>query len=67
MNRKKKVHAIFKKKLKKARARMNHSHKPKYISKAERAKLELKESESAPGIDANEACSTLGNENENEN
>ncbi|MBL4783556.1 MAG: DUF2986 domain-containing protein [Porticoccaceae bacterium] len=41
MNRKKKVHAIFKKKLKKAKARMNPSHKPKYISKAERAKLEL--------------------------
>jgi len=40
MNRKKKVHAIFKKKLKKAKARMNPSHKPKYISKAERAKLE---------------------------
>jgi len=41
MNRKKKVHAIFKKKLKKAKARMNPSNKPKYISKAERAKLEL--------------------------
>jgi len=45
MNRKKKVHAIFKKKLKKAKARMNPSNKPKYISKAERAKLELE-----PGI-----------------
>ena len=41
MNRKKKVHAIFKKKLKKAKARMNPSSKPKYISKAERAKLKL--------------------------
>jgi len=41
MNRKKKVHAIFKKKLKKAKARMNPSNKPKYISKAERAKFEL--------------------------
>ncbi|PCJ36114.1 MAG: DUF2986 domain-containing protein [Cellvibrionales bacterium] len=41
MNRKKKVHAIFKKKLKKAKARMHPSNKPKYISKAERAKLEL--------------------------
>jgi len=40
MNRKKKVHAIFKKKLKKAKARMNPSNKPKYLSKAERAKLE---------------------------
>ena len=40
MNRKKKVHTIFKKKLKKAKARMNPSNKPKYISKAERAKLE---------------------------
>jgi len=41
MNRKKKVNAIFKKKLKKAKARMNPSKKPKYVSRAERSKLEL--------------------------
>jgi len=43
MNRKKKVHAIFKKKLKKAKARMNPSSKPKYISKADRAKLDIEQ------------------------
>ncbi|MBQ0718954.1 MAG: DUF2986 domain-containing protein [Gammaproteobacteria bacterium] len=40
MNRKKKINAVFNKKLKKAKARMNPSSKPKYLSKAERAKLE---------------------------
>jgi len=45
MNRKKKIHAIFKKRLKKARAKLNPSHKPKYISKAERARLALLEKE----------------------
>ena len=64
MNRKKKVHAIFKKKLKKAKARMNPSSKPKYISKAERAKLEFKQDESTPDVDASKARPALGNENE---
>lgn len=41
MNRKKKIHAIFNKKLKKAKAKMKPSSKPKYISKAEREKLDL--------------------------
>jgi len=45
MNRKKKIHAIFKKRLKKAKAKLNPSHKPKYISKAERARLALLEKE----------------------
>ncbi|RLA39130.1 MAG: DUF2986 domain-containing protein [Gammaproteobacteria bacterium] len=64
MNRKKKVHAIFKKKLKKAKARMNPSHKPKYISKAERAKLESTQAEAAPVIDTSEVRRPPGNENE---
>ncbi len=64
MNRKKKVHAIFKKKLKKAKARMNPSNKPKYISKAERAKLESKQGEAAPVIDTGEVRQPPGNENE---
>jgi len=54
MNRKKKVHAIFKKKLKKAKARMNPSSKPKYISKAERAKLELASKTAADGTGSDE-------------
>ncbi|MEW6982849.1 DUF2986 domain-containing protein [Colwelliaceae bacterium 6471] len=40
MNRKKKINDILKKKVKKANAKLHNSNKPKYISKAERAKLE---------------------------
>ena len=54
MNRKKKIHAIYKKKLKKAKARMNPDNKPKYISKAERAKLELEQGSSADNADDGE-------------
>ena len=54
MNRKKNVHAISKKKLKKAKARMNPSNKPKYISKAERAKLELEGGIATDNIDKDE-------------
>ncbi|MBU2869916.1 DUF2986 domain-containing protein [Colwellia sp. E2M01] len=39
MNRKKKINNILKKKLKKSNAKLHTSNKPKYISKAERAKL----------------------------
>lgn len=40
MNRKKKVKTTLLAKKKKANAKLNKSNKPKYISKAERAKLE---------------------------
>jgi len=40
MNRQKKIQDRFSKKLKKARAKLNPSHKPKYISKAQRAILD---------------------------
>jgi len=43
MNRKKKINSILKKKVKKMNAKLHSSNKPKYISKAERAKLELEE------------------------
>ncbi len=39
MNRKKKINSILKKKLKKANSKLHTSNKPKYISKAERAKM----------------------------
>lgn len=39
MNRKKKINDTLKKKLKKANAKLHTSNKPRYISKAERAKL----------------------------
>ena len=43
MNRKKKIYDIFNTKVKKAKARMNPSSKPKYISKAKRAEMALEE------------------------
>ena len=45
MNRKRKMNEILNKKIKKMNAKKHHSNKPKYISKAERAKLELAEQE----------------------
>ncbi|MFO6422546.1 DUF2986 domain-containing protein [Motilimonas sp. KMU-193] len=38
MNRKKKINQELKKRQKRANAKLQHSNKPKYISKAERAK-----------------------------
>jgi hypothetical protein len=43
MNRKKKINSILKKKLKKANAKLHTSNKAKYVSKAERIKLEEQE------------------------
>lgn len=45
MNRRKKGNAASKAKIKKANAKLSTSTKPKYISKAERAKLELEASQ----------------------
>ncbi len=43
MNRKKKIKETLKKKAKKANAKLKKSNKPRYISKAERAKIALEE------------------------
>jgi hypothetical protein len=43
MNRKKKINATLKSKLKKANAKLHTSNKPRYVSKAERALLEEQE------------------------
>ncbi len=45
MNRKKKINQILKKKLKKQNAKLHKSSKPRYVSKAERAKLEAEEAQ----------------------
>lgn len=45
MNRKKKINSIYKKRLKKINAKKSPNSKPKYISKADRAKLEAQDSE----------------------
>ncbi|NRA83034.1 MAG: DUF2986 domain-containing protein [Gammaproteobacteria bacterium] len=48
MNRKRKINAIFNKRLKKMNAKKHSSStKPKYVSKAERAKLELEAAQQA--------------------
>ena len=41
MNRKKKINSILKKKAKKANAKFHTTNKPKYVSKAERERVEL--------------------------
>lgn len=45
MNRKKKINSIYKKRMKQMNAKANPTSKPKYISKAERAKLAAQENE----------------------
>lgn len=47
MNRKKKINDILKKKQKKANAKLHKSNKPRYISKAERAKMEEEKAQQA--------------------
>ncbi len=41
MNRKRKINAILKKKQKQANSKLRHNNEPAYVSKAERARLEL--------------------------
>ena len=45
MNRKKKINAILKKKMKRAKSRLNYGKKPRYIPKAEREKMETEANE----------------------
>ncbi|MCL1147772.1 DUF2986 domain-containing protein [Shewanella sp. 10N.261.52.F9] len=52
MNRTKKITLKHMSKLKKANAKLQNSNKPKYISKADRAKLEALEAESPVQIDS---------------
>ncbi|TVO37038.1 DUF2986 domain-containing protein [Vibrio algivorus] len=40
MNRKKKINSILKKRLKQQNSKLHKTNKPKYISKAERARME---------------------------
>ncbi len=47
MNRKKKVNNKLKERAKKANAKLHKSNKPKYISKAERAKMAEQEGENS--------------------
>jgi len=45
MNRQKKINGIFKKKLKKFKSKLHTSNKPAYVSKAEREKVEVQETQ----------------------
>lgn len=54
MNRKKKINSILKAKQKKKNAKLHKSNKPRYISKAERAKMEAEQQANAP-LDAEHA------------
>lgn len=47
MNRKKKINQILKKKIKQQNSKLHKSNKPRYISKAERAKLESEDVQQA--------------------
>ncbi|MBQ0758428.1 MAG: DUF2986 domain-containing protein [Gammaproteobacteria bacterium] len=53
MNRRKKGNAASKARIKKANAKLATNTKPKYISKAERAKLELESTSAAVTADGN--------------
>lgn len=51
MNRKKRINQILKTKLKKQNAKLNNSNKPRYISKAERAKMEAEQAAADATVD----------------
>ena len=54
MNRKKRINQILKTKLKKQNAKLHNSNKPRYISKAERAKLEAEQAQDEQAAQAPE-------------
>lgn len=58
MNRKKKINETLKKKQKKANAKLHKSNKPKYISKAERAKMDAEKTEGNTMTNLNETTAS---------
>ncbi|ROV59642.1 DUF2986 domain-containing protein [Vibrio ponticus] len=62
MNRKKRINQILKSKQKKANAKLHNSNKPRYISKAERAKMEAEEQQNV--VDGQEAEVTEQSDNQ---
>ncbi|MCG9630199.1 MULTISPECIES: DUF2986 domain-containing protein [Vibrio] len=66
MNRKKKINDILKKKQKKANAKLHKSNKPRYISKAERAKMEEEEKaqQAAAAAEENTTASDVNSDSE---
>lgn len=64
MNRKKKINSILKAKLKKKNAKLHKSNKPRYISKAERAKLESEANTEQTSTELSEQESTSADSSE---
>ncbi|KHT38752.1 DUF2986 domain-containing protein [Vibrio sinaloensis] len=64
MNRKKKINSILKAKLKKKNAKLHKSNKPRYISKAERAKLESEDNTEQTSTELSEQESTSADSSE---
>ncbi|KGY10660.1 DUF2986 domain-containing protein [Vibrio sinaloensis] len=64
MNRKKKINSILKAKLKKKNAKLHKSKKPRYISKAERAKLESEDKTEQTSTELSEQESTSADSSE---
>jgi len=58
MNRRKKINQILSKKAKKANARQNPGSKPRYVSKAERAKTQA--SEDTLGVADGDSAAVVG-------
>jgi hypothetical protein len=59
MNRRKKINQILSKKAKKANARLNPGHKPRYISKAERAEALSQDTDASPSLVDSEAAADV--------
>lgn len=62
MNRKKKINETLKKKLKKKNAKLHRSNKPRYISKAERAKMEAEAAQNQETVTEAEQSQSAGDE-----
>ncbi|AIW14170.1 hypothetical protein IX91_08165 [Vibrio tubiashii ATCC 19109] len=63
MNRKKKINQILKAKQKKMNSKLHKSNKPRYISKAERAKME-EEEQSQQQVEATEVAEEQPEDND---
>ena len=62
MNRKKKIQDLYKKRLKRARAKLDGRPKARYVSKADRAKAEADAENSAIESDVEQNCNEDGDD-----
>lgn len=62
MNRKKKIQDLYKKRLKRARAKLDGRPKERYVSKADRAKAEADAENPAIESDVEQGCNKDGND-----